>query len=43
LVFNPLMPQEVQRVFLVRVLLVMAQAANTIGFFWEGFSRVKRK
>jgi GT2 family glycosyltransferase len=43
LIFNPLMPQEVQRIFLVRVLLVMSQVANTIGFFWEGFSRITRK
>ena len=41
LIFNPLMPQQVQRAFLVRVLLVMSQLANTIGFFCEGFNRIK--
>ena len=43
LILNPLMPLQAQRVFWVRVLLVMSQVANTIGFFWEGFNRSKRK
>jgi len=43
LIFNPLIPEQVQRGFWVRVLVVMSQIANTIGFFWEGFSQIKRK
>jgi hypothetical protein len=34
---------KAQRVFWVRGLLVVSQVANTVGFFWEGFTRIKRK
>jgi glycosyltransferase involved in cell wall biosynthesis len=43
LISNPLMQKEGNQAFWVTVLLLISQIANTMGFLWEGFNRIKKK